>query len=442
MSKYRFPLMVTLALALVLGAACGGGDATPTPTAPTEATSTPVVATNTPDLVPTLASPTPLPTEPPTPTPPPQPTDAAPDWLPEGTTLLYSAGSADVGELHALTAGGQTANLERPVYNWATVSSDGRWLGYVQFREEAPDERPIVVTDLAQDQTFTLTTPLNSYIPGLAFDPDATRMAFVQVGAPGDPTPWRLTLVDLLDRTETNFAAELNQPQGELLPGQPLGWAANGEALYLDRFIPFTEGGAMGVIEVEVPPGVEEQAFEDLAQRAVLTPQTYAPPVRLSPNATHLLYLDRDQAYTPEGYQPVGPDFAVNRLWVLDLSEEQPALLVEETEGGALAHAVAWAPDGDRVLFGRGTYAGDTFESLTLYTHDLVDATTEVGALPLPAEGQLRALAWCRADTALALVAAGPESQELLAVDLATGEVNLVDSAAWITLVGCVGRGE
>jgi hypothetical protein len=425
--------IVVVVLILIASVAACAPTTEPSPTpSPSGATSTPTSgSTNTPSPVsPTPTVPTAVPATTPSLTPPPTPTA---ELSRGGTIALYSAGPPDQASLYALTSDGSMTDLGRAVYPQAAVSADGRWVATTDS-PLAPEA--VVASNLETGTIYTVpvTSDFESY--GMAFDSEAARLAFVEIGSPGsDGTPWALAVVSMEDGSTVRFGATTG-PDNTLLPGSPIGWS--GDELLLDTFIPYSDALSTGLWAVTLPPDVDSTSFDELDRREVLSDGSYLFNPRLSPDASRLLYLGRDYDYTPDNYGPVGYDLAVNQLGLLDVESDTSTPLVEETEGGALGGDVAWSPDGSLGLFASGRYDGGTFASLTLKTVDATGTVTEVAPIPLPTEGFLVSLDWCAQDTALVVVAADEGVYQLHAMDLASGESSLLASDDEIGLLGCV----
>jgi len=124
------------------------------------------------------------------------------------------------------------------------------------------------------------------------------------------------------------------------------------------------------------------------------------------------------------------------RLWSLDLAGDQAVKLVEVTDGGALAWAVARSPDGREALFAQGRYVdGQRLTRLTLQAVDAAGAVREIGTLP--AESQLMDLRWCRPGLALAIpYHPGSAASELYTVDLASGRMAFVGKGQQVSVLG------
>ena len=400
-------------------------------------------ATDTPTAAPTSVPPTdvpatPPPTEPPTapPTAPPTPTPTeAPGatWLPDGTIALYGAGPHESPTLYALSGGGGLTEREQTVAQTARVTRSGRWLA-TPTGEIGSGE--IVITNLEDGTTYTISPTGEFAVYGLAFDADATHLAILELGSPeGGTTAWALVVVDLTDGSTRRFEATTGS-DFELLPGYPIGWS--GDELLLNTFVPYTEGGSQGVWGYTIPDDAPSAPVTTLSRREILPGDAYLLSPALSPDGTQLAYLGRDYDYTPEGYESVAYDLAVNQLGTVDLASGEASLLVEVTDGGALGPEVTWSPDSAQILFARGTYSEDTFSSLTLRIRDEMGTITEILPLPLPPQGYLTSLSWCRPDIASFTLATRDGTQQLYLAELSTRSMSLLTSAPGIFPVGCV----
>jgi hypothetical protein len=346
---------------------------------------------------------------------------------------LYAAGSREEPVLHRLAPDGATTTMDLHVYQQAAASRDGRWVATpaTQLPTDA-----LLIANLASGTTYTVSVRPDFYPYGMAFDRDGTRLAFLELGSPtGEGTPWAIVLVDLEDGSTRSFEAT-SGPDHTSLPGSPIGWS--GDALLVNTFVPGTEQGAAGVWTLTLPPGVEPASIESLDRREVLPSDDYLFTPAVSPDGARLLYVGRDYDYTPDNYQPVAYDVAVNRLGLLDIDNGSPTLLVEETEGGALGMDAAWSPDGELGLFAQGRYEDGTFSSLTLKTVTEQGSVTDVGPVPLPPDGHLVSLDWCTGETALAVATTDEGAYELHVIRVDTGESSLVVADDYATMVGCV----
>jgi hypothetical protein len=113
-------------------------------------------------------------------------------------------------------------------------------------------------------------------------------------------------------------------------------------------------------------------------------------------------------------------------------------VLVEASDGSALARGLAWSPAGERLLFVQGTYEGESFAELSLKSSDSSGTVVTYGPLTLPPLGGLLELAWC--DPSLALYVTwdgGAGTQHLLSFDLNTGVSGEVSSGRQLQIVGC-----
>lgn len=374
------------------------------------------------------SSPTPSPADP-TPT----PTLAAGP----ARTAFYAAGSEGDYPVFALREDGKARKLDLGSYPGARVSPNGTWVATTD--QELP-AGGISLFDLRSETRYSVPVRTDFDPYGMAFDADGTHLAFLELGSPGPmDTPWAVVIVDLEDRSTSRFEATYGDEEG-MMPANPLGWV--GDELLVNSFIPFTEVGSAGVWALSLPAGIESRPVETLERRQMLPGDGYLFAPRLSPRGGELVYLNRDYDYTPDNYHPVAYDLAVNELGLLDVEDPSPRLLIEETGGGALGSAAAWAPDGSRILFAEGRYGNGTFASLTLKTVDRAGSVAEIGAVPLPPEGFLVSLDWCVPERVLVNVATSGGAHELHAVQVETGTSSVVASDERIAVLGCVRQPE
>jgi hypothetical protein len=354
-------------------------------------------------------------------------------WLPAGTFALYTSGTWSSAQLYALTPGPTPVDLGLTVPFQTRISRTGRWIAYASGA-------PATVTARSLEGGSTHTIPLTAGFTfyGSAFDHAESRLAFMELGGDGTYT-WAIVVVNLADGLTTRFEATFTPPldAGEMLPGKPVGWSAPGDELLLDTFPPDTEGNWGGVWAVMLPPGTPSSAFDSLSRRELLSVGDYRSEPHLSPDATHLLYLHRAAGYTPAGYAPEGYDLAVNQLWQVDIATGVRALLVDASDGSALARDAAWSQEVPRTLFAQGNYAGATFGSLALRTRDDVGTISNAGPVPLPAGGGLIGIDWCLPDFALVTVVNAAYDAELHMVEFGGGDT-LVASAESISVLGCI----
>ena len=434
----RFGITASLLLVMGVALAACAPIAEPTSTPTVEPSPTPTEEP-TPEPTPTATA---VPTETLTPeataTPSPEP---GADWLPAGTVALHAKRVDGELGLYALLTDGSTADMDRGIQGVATVSNSGRWIAYRPDVEETPGE--LTIESLADDTVYTVSATEGFTIYEWIFGRDEERLAFVEVGPPGEETDWAVVVVSLEDGSTTRFAtSSVGGPAGGRLPGRPLGWTASGEGLLMDTFVPYTEGAYQGIWKVAIPKGTPAQDYDELVRSQLVAADAYQNQPMLSPEGELVAYLSRDQEYEPEDYEPIAYDMAVNQLWTVDPEDRETSMLVEVTDGGALGLEIAWSPSGDRVLFAEGMYAGDRFGSLTLKTVDRTGAEAEVGEVPLPEEGGFSELHWVSPDKALFVVRAGEAlTFELYEIQIESGETNLVDSAEYLLILGSV-RGE
>jgi hypothetical protein len=432
--RYIILLSATLLLLSVL--ACNPPTPQPSPATITPFSPATAEPTAPPEIEPTVESPA---TEPPTVEPPTAPPTEPPpsSWLPDGTFALYATGVWDELDLYALAPGPSSADLGRAVTFNSALSNSGRWIAHADRPAPAAN---VVVANLESGATYNIPLTTDYALYGMAFDRAETRLAFTELGGSGTGTyTWAVVVVSLIDGSTTRFEDSFGFPvdDGVMLSGQPIGWTAAGDELLLDTFMPDTEGNWAGVWAVTLPPGTPSAALNTLSRREVLAAGDYTAEPRLSADATHLLYLNRDYSYTPSGYTPMAYDLAVNQLGEIDIATGSSTLLVDATDGSALARDAAWSQEEPHVLFARGTYAGDTFGSLTLKRREAGGTISDAGPVPLPGGGSLQSIDWCLPDFALVVVTTPDYDHQLHIVEFGGGST-LVTSDAYISVLGCV----
>jgi len=423
-TKNWFPTLFAAALLALSLLACG----LPTPTPPgppvTITPFSPATAVSpTRAVEPTVGAPTAVPTEAP-----------LASWLPENTFALYTSGSWESRRLYALSPGPTSTDLGQPISYQAAVSRRGRWIATT---EGASPARTIAITSLENGTRYTYALPPDFESYGMAFDHAETRLALMELGPFGpDGVAWAIVVVNLADGSTTRFATVMG-PERDFLPGRPIGWSAPGNELLLNTFMPATEGNWAGVWAVTLPPGAPPAPLDTLARRELIPMGSYYDDPRLSPDATHLLYLNRDFAYTPAGYEPMAYDLAVNELWSVDIASGARTILVNVTDGGALARAVSWSPENPQALFVRVSYAGETFTSLALKRRDEAGTVHDAGSLSLPAGGGLQTIDWCLPDFALVTITDASYNHQLQVAEFGGGST-LITSAEYISVLGCI----
>jgi len=397
--------------------------------------STPTASAYAPTSSSATATPVETPTAPSTKTPTATPTEPTPEhWLPENTLALVSAGPWERSQLHALTIDGTLIDLGHPLTPEATVAPSGRWIG--STRSDPPR---VVVTNLSDGSSYTINGTADSQIYGMAFDRPETRLAFLELGPVSEEgIPWAIVVVDLVDGTTSRFSLEIDIADPSMLPGHPLGWSADGSVLLIDTFMPYTEGAWAGVWALTLPPGTASTPIDSLGRRELIPMGGYLTQPRLSPDGRSLLYLNRDYDYTPAGYEPTAYDLAVNQLWQADIASGARTLLVETTDGSALGRSASWAPAGQRVIYAQGRYAGDTFASLTLKRQHPDGMRSDVGPIPLPPQGNLTQLDWCRPDVALITVTTMEGDRKLHRADLGGEATRLSIDDQHIAVLTCI----
>jgi hypothetical protein len=317
------------------------------------------------------------------------------------------------------------------------LSRTGRWIAHANGPAPATG---VAVTNLESSTTYNIPLSTDYTLYGLAFDHAETRLAFTELGGSGTGTyTWAVVVVNLADGSTTRFEDAFGIPvaDGMMLSGRPIGWTAAGDELLLDTFMPDTEGNWAGVWAVTLPPGTPSAALNTLSRRQVLASGDYIAETRLSVDATRLLYLNRDYSYTPSGYTPMSYDLAVNQLGEVNFASGSPTLLVDVTDGSALARTAAWSQEGPHILFAQGTYAGELLGSLTLNTRDAGGTIDNVGSVPLPPGGTLQSIDWCLPDFALVVVTTPDYANQLYIVEFG-GDSTLITSDAYISVLGCI----
>ncbi len=391
----------------------------------------------TPEALPATATPV-LPSPPPTATQAPTGTPMPPTPTPQPAHIAwYAGGTYDARDLFALDAAGSSTALDVTVHPPSAASIDGRWIATTDQPAPANEVR---VTDLQTDRTIAFPVTPEFDVFGMAFDSGATRLAYVEVGSPGENgTLWAVAVANLSNNTVTRFDAVFRGEDG-IKPGYPIGWS--GDDLLLDTFIPYTEAGSLGIWALSIPSDTASAPIDSLGPEEVVPGDDYLLAIRLSPDHDQLLYLNRDYDYTPDNYDAIGYNLAVNQLWWMNLETETANLLVAETEGGALGRQIAGSPDGSTALYAEGQYAGDTFETLTLKTLPIGNgeppSPTEVAPVPLPFKGYLSGLHWCTDETAVVVVATQDGEHQLHTLDIAGGTTQPVTEADSLQVLGCI----
>lgn len=352
---------------------------------------------------------------------------------PAARVALYSAGTSESARLYALDRVGASHDLGRTIWRGSAISRSGRWMALPSAIDElASAPSAIEVTNADTGQVYPVTLTAGFWLFGMAFDPAETRLALLEMGWPeAEYTPWAYLIVDLADGSVARFAFA----GGDLLPGAPLGWTGDSAKLFIQHFVPYSGGGWGGVSVLTLPPETTTQPVMELTRQQLHLSGYYAAHPRLSADGARLLYLARAEDYTPADYDPIAYDLAVNQLWVLDAAT-YGGLWVNVTDGGALGPVAAFSPDGARVLFAQGRYAGDNFAALTFQIHD-GRGMTPVGPVPGGADVYLADLAWCSDTQALALIMR-PAQSTLYQVTLPGGALTELISAQHIEVLGCL----
>ncbi len=207
----------------------------------------------------------------------------------------------------------------------------------------------------------------------------------------------------------------------------------------------------MGVWGVTLPSDGASASLDSLPLREWVpgAPVYFAEP-KLAPDGQSVAFLGRDLSYKPQGYTPEFYDLAVNRLEVAALSVADGGVgngtrtaWIALDDGSALGRALAWSPDGERLLFAQGRYEGETWAALTLKSTGRSGDVREYGALnriglDLSASGDLLELAWCDASLALYVSWDGQAgTRRLFSFDLEDGLETEIGAAQRIEIVGC-----
>jgi hypothetical protein len=374
------------------------------------------------------------------PTEPPPPTAAPPSWYGAGTVALFSVGDQASGDLYALDHDGVTHLVLPGIGGGAAVSPDGRWLGFV--RGETEDKPWIELHDAETGASREiLTDTFVASTLNLAFDRGSRRLAYLYLGDLGESgvVPWALVVVDLERNTTAHYDAQMTREDRRSLPGMPVGWSS-GDELVINTFMPYSGGGWAGVWGVTFPADGAPASLDTLSLRELLPgAPAYLSHLFLSPDGQNLAFLSRDPDYKPDNYLFEFYDLAVNRLETLALASGARTLLVRVDDGSALAHALAWSPAGDRLLFAQGRYeGGEQLGTLTLKSSDLDGAVVEHGPLTLPPSGTLADLAWCTASQVLYVAWDGTDyTQQLYSLDLTTALSTQLSRGEQINLITC-----
>jgi hypothetical protein len=440
--------IVALLLLLTSTAACGGSGApTPTlvplervrPTPTLAATATAASAEPAATLTPSPAlTATPVATaEPSTPTSPSEPAT----WYDGGVLALFSNGDGEQADLYAMEADGKTRLLLADVGRDARVSPDGRWLGFVRWGQDGRGS--LELHDARSGERRRITPETTSGLLRFAFDPDGRRLAYLDLGAFTQAgVPWSLVVVDLESGAAAQYEALMRSQGARPLPGAPVGWSQavpDKDELLIDTFMPYTEGGWMGMWGVTLPADGQSAQLDALPLRELIPAvPTYSSQVFLAPDGRSVAFLGRDPDYYPDNYFPEFYDLAVNRLEIAALADGARTVLVEASDGSALARGLSWSPAGERLLFAQGAYEGESFAELSLKSSDRSGAVVTYGPLTLPLLGGLLELAWC--DPSLALYVTwdgGSGTQHLLSFDLNTGVSGEISHGGQLQIVGC-----
>jgi hypothetical protein len=323
----------------------------------------------------------------------------------------------------------------------AQVSLDGRWLAFFRWR---PDGRGSLELYDAQSAVGRPIVPQTS--SGLfryCFDPSGRRLAYLDLGSFHDASvAWALVVVELADGAATRHEGVMAGPDTRPLPGYPFAWSeleGGGDELLIDTFLPYSEGGWMGVWGVTLPVDGAPAPLDALYLRKLLPgAPAYSSRLFVQPEGRDAAYLARDPGYSPDGYAPDSFDHAVNYMGLLDLDRGSHSRLVDAADGRALARALSWSPTGERLLFAEGAYEGANFAELVLNSSDRSGSVTPYGMLEMPMPGDLLDLAWCSGSLAF-YITSDPASgmERLFSFDLNVGGSTEINGAGRVEFVGC-----
>lgn len=359
-------------------------------------------------------------------------------WLPHGTIAIFSAGSWEVGRLHALAGDGSTTDLGRDVYGSRALSVNGRWVASENSPHPATS---VLIANLETSATYSIPISTDFTVYGMAFDATETRLAFMELGFDGSmSTLWAIVVVDLADGSTTRFDASFSgAPVPDILPGNPKGWTETGDELILDTFMPGTEGNWAGVWALTIPHATPSAPLDSLTARELVPMgDLFAQPV-LSRDGARMLYIDRESGYTPTDYVVMAYDMAVNQLLSMDFPVGSGTMLLDVVDGSALLRSAAWSMSADRILFAQGTYSGaDVFAALTLKFITPGGPVVDVGVLPIPPGVRFSTLDWCRPEIALTTARTAANLTELSIVSVPGAVSSAVTSDTAVSVLGCV----
>lgn len=433
-----------LALLLPLLVACGAGESvtlTSVPTREIPPTSSPVPTFVPLEPTPSLTS-VPLPTE--TSSAQPSTATVAPQelsWYGDGIVALFASGDDDQAAVYALNSDGTTHLVLDDVGRGVKVSPDGRWLNYIRWNQEG--QGALFTHDIQSGDSRQISPKTARGLLRFVFHPESRHLVYLDLGPYTDSgVPWALVVVGLESGRSIRYEALMTGSEARPLPGAPVGWSHLGpdrDELIIDTFLPYTEGGWMGVWGIRLPVDGASASLDALPNRELVpAAPVYSSQVELAPDRRKMAFLGRDLDYLPDDYSPEFYDLAVNRLGVADVNDGARMTLLEVTDGSALARALTWSPTGERLLFAQGFYAGDSFNELSLKSIDLSGAVVDYGPLTLSALGGLVELAWCNPSVALYVTWSGGDAMErLLRFDLNTGVSTEIGAARRVEVIGC-----
>jgi hypothetical protein len=362
-------------------------------------------------------------------------------WHSAGTLALFVRGDDEQADLFSLVDDGTTRLVFPDVGREARVSRDGRWLGFIRWYEDG--RSTLELHDAQSGEVREIAPDTASGLFSYSFDPESRRLAYLDLGDYTDAgVPWALVIVDLEGGATARHDAFMAGPDTRPLPGMPIGWSGHpsqSDELIIDTFLPYTEGGWMGMWGVTLPADGTSAPLESLVRRELIpAAPVYSSRPRLAPDGQDVAYLGRNPDYVPDNYHTEFYDLAVNRLGIASLADGARTTIVDIDDGSALTRAFSWSPTGERLLFAQGRYEGEDFANLVLKSSDRSGTTVTYGPLMLPPLGGILDLAWCDSSRAIYVTWDGVDGTErLVSFDLNTGVSTEISAGRRLQIVGC-----
>lgn len=359
-------------------------------------------------------------------------------WLPDGTIAIFSAGSGEAGRLHALAGDGSFTDLGRDMHGSRALSVNGKWVASANSPYPATS---VQIDSLESGVSYSIPLSTGYTLYGMAFDPNETRLAFMELGSDGGMNiQWAIVIVNLMDGSSTRFEATFTGGDfAGILPGSPRGWIVATDELILNTFLPNTEGFFAGLWAINIPSGTPSARLDSLPARKLIPMGDYYAQPEISRDGSRILYLNRDFNYTPADLVVESYDFAINQLWSIDFPVGSGTILLDVVDGSALLSSAAWSMSADRILFAQGTFSGaDVFAELTLKFTAPGGPVVDVGALSIPPGGEYRTLDWCRPEIALITAHTAANMMELSMVAIPGAASTVVTSDRIISVLSCV----